>query len=67
MADPPTGDGEDEREVAVPPEVKHDPTGLDLARRVAAQLRGTAGRVVSGPARKQRRYNGSTGRDGRSK
>jgi predicted nucleic acid-binding Zn ribbon protein len=48
-----TGDGP---ENVVPEAATHDPTGLEMARRVAAQLRGAAGRAVSQPARRQRRY-----------
>lgn len=33
----------------------HDPTGLELARSVAAQLRGAAGRKLLRPSRRQRR------------
>ena len=51
-------DPNEERASAVPAEEKHDPTGLDLARRVAAQLRGAAGRApLPSMRRKQRRYN----------
>jgi predicted nucleic acid-binding Zn ribbon protein len=57
VAEPGKGGKGDERESGVPAAEKHDPTGLDLARRVAAQLRGTAGRITSRPARKQRRFN----------
>jgi predicted nucleic acid-binding Zn ribbon protein len=44
-------------DIANDPEQPHDPTGLDLARRVAAQLRGLAGRVPARPNRSRRRYN----------
>lgn len=58
MADLDKGEPGDEREVAVPPAQAHDPTGLDLARRVAAQLRGAIGRAPGPSASKRlRRYH----------
>lgn len=38
------------------PPVAHDPTGLDLARTVAAQLRVSGGSSPARPPRRQRRY-----------
>jgi predicted nucleic acid-binding Zn ribbon protein len=57
VGDPAKDDNAAGRDTGEPDAEKHDPTGLDLARRVAAQFRGTAGRITSRPARKQRRYN----------
>ncbi len=58
VADAPQAASGDEREVVVPGEERHDPTGLDLARRVAAQLRGAVGRSpLPSVRRRQRRYH----------
>ena len=57
MADPAEDDAGAEREIGAPAEHQHDPTGLDLARRVAAQLRGAAGRAVARPVSRRRHSN----------